>query len=440
MTSSACSATASDVVSDGQAGTTPADADVAAFEATCRSCQAPLRHSFVDLGMSPLCQTHITREQLNSMEPFYPLHALVCTECWLVQLQEFVAPKDIFSEYAYFSSYADSWVEHARRYAVAMCSRLGLGPNSLVTEIASNDGYLLQHFVARAVPVLGIEPAANVAAVAVQKGIRTDVCFFGRETARRIASQYGRPDLLLGNNVLAHVPDLNDFVGGMKILLKPGGVITMEFPHLFRLIEENQFDTIYHEHFSYFSFTTVSRVFAHHGLALYDVEELPTHGGSLRIYGRHAEDESKPLTADASELLAREQRLGVASLSTYQCFGEQVRETKRKLLEFLIGAKRAGKRIVGYGAPGKGNTLLNYCGIRTDFLDFTVDRNPYKQGKFTPGTHIPILDPKCIAEVRPDYVLILPWNLREEIIAQLDYVRGWGGRFLLPIPEVRVVD
>jgi 2-polyprenyl-3-methyl-5-hydroxy-6-metoxy-1,4-benzoquinol methylase len=413
---------------------------VTRLDARCRFCSAQLRHSFVDLGMSPLCQTHITAEQLNHMEPFYPLHALVCTECWLVQLQEFVAPKDIFSEYAYFSSYADSWVEHARRYAEAMIGRFGLSPQSLVTEIASNDGYLLQHFVARGVPVLGIEPAANVAQVASGRGIRTDVCFFGRETARRIAKQYGRPDLLLGNNVLAHVPDLNDFVGGMKILLKSGGVITMEFPHLFRLMQENQFDTIYHEHFSYFSFTTVSQVFAHHGLVLFDVEELPTHGGSLRIFGRHAEDESKPLSARAKELLECELRLGVASLSTYQQFGAQVHETKRKLLEFLIAAKRAGKRIVGYGAPGKGNTLLNYCGIRTDFLDFTVDRNPYKQGKFTPGTHIPIVDPGLIAQARPDYILILPWNLRDEIIAQLAYVRAWGGKFLLPIPEVRVIE
>jgi hypothetical protein len=420
------------------AAATPSD--IAAFGARCRFCSAELRHSFVDLGMSPLCQTHITPEQLNAMEPFYPLHARVCTRCWLVQLQEFVAPEDIFSEYAYFSSYADSWVEHARRYADLMCERFGIGASSLVTEIASNDGYLLQHFVARGVPVLGIEPAANVARVAVEKGIRTEVCFFGRDSALRMAKQYGRPHLLLGNNVLAHVPDLNDFVAGMKILLTPGGVITMEFPHLFRLIEQNQFDTIYHEHFSYFSFTTVSRVFAHHGLTLFDVDELSTHGGSLRIYGCHAEDGGKPLTQRALALLEHEKNLGVERLETYQKFGEQVRETKRKLLEFLIGAKRAGKRVVGYGAPGKGNTLLNYCGIRTDFLDFTVDRNPYKQGKYTPGTHIPILAPERIAGARPDYILILPWNLENEITSQLAYVREWGARFVVPIPEVRVLE
>jgi SAM-dependent methyltransferase len=413
--------------------------DVTAFGATCRFCAEPLHYSFVDLGMSPLCQTHITREQLNGMEPFYPLHALVCTHCWLVQLQEFVAPADIFSEYAYFSSFADSWVEHARYYTEHMIERFGISSSSLVMEIASNDGYLLQHFVSKGVPVLGIEPAANVARVAVEKGVRTDVCFFGRESARRIAHQYGKPDLLLGNNVLAHVPDLNDFVAGMKVLLKSGGMITMEFPHLFQLMQDNQFDTIYHEHFSYFSFTTVSRVFAHHGLVLFDVEELPTHGGSLRIYGRH-DDNTKPLTERASELLARERKLGVERLETYQNFGEQVRETKRKLLHFLIEVKRNGKRVVGYGAPGKGNTLLNYCGIRTDFLDFTVDRNPYKQGKYTPGTHIPIFSPEHIAQARPDYILILPWNLQNEIIAQLAYVREWGGRFVVPIPEVRVIE
>jgi hypothetical protein len=309
-----------------------------------------------------------------------------------------------------------------------------------VVELASNDGYLLQHFVNSGVPVLGVEPAANVAKVAVAKGVRTDVAFFGVDTARRIAAQYGRPDLLLGNNVLAHVPDLNDFVAGMKILLKAGGVITMEFPHLVQLMRNNQFDTIYHEHFSYFSFTTVSAVFAAHGLKLYDVEELPTHGGSLRIYGRHSDDESKPLSARAAELLERERRFGIGQLATYRSFAENVKETKRKLLECLIGIKRAGKSIAGFGAPGKGNTLLNYCGIRTDFLDYTIDRNPYKQGKYTPGTHIPILHPDTIRATRPDFVLILPWNLRDEAMRQLGYVRSWGGRFIVPIPEVAVLD
>jgi hypothetical protein len=321
-----------------------------------------------------------------------------------------------------------------------MVERFQYGPRSKVVEIASNDGYLLQHFVAMGIPALGIEPAANVAKVAVDKGIPTVVRFFGRQTASEVAAEHGKADLLLGNNVLAHVPDLNDFVGGMKILLKGDGVITMEFPHLFRLMEMNQFDTIYHEHFSYFSFFTVEKVFAAHGITLFDVEELSTHGGSLRIYGRHADDGSKQVTERVSALRSRELEAGVADLATYRSFAEQVRETKRKLLDFLIGAKRDGKSVVGYGAPGKGNTLLNYCGIRQDFLDYTVDRNPYKQGKFTPGTRIPIVDPSRIKETRPDYILILPWNLKDEICEQMSFVREWGGRFVVPIPEVRIVS
>jgi len=411
-----------------------------AFAGKCRFCSSTLEHTFVDLGMSPPCQTQVSPAQLNAMEKFYPLHAMVCGKCFLVQLQEYVTPGEIFTEYAYFSSYADSWVEHSRRYTVAMRERFGLGAQSLVAEIASNDGYLLQHFVKAGVPVLGIEPAANVAKVAVEKGIRTDVCFFGRATARELAAKYGKPDLLLGNNVLAHVPDLNDFVGGMKLFLGPSGVITMEFPHLLQLMEHNQFDTIYHEHFSYYSFYTVNQVFAAHGITLFDVDELSTHGGSIRIYGRHEDDRAKPVSAKVTELLEREQRLGFQKLETYFRFGEQVRETKRALLEFLIGAKRAGKSIVGYGAPGKSATLLNYCGIRTDFLDYTVDRNPYKQGHYTPGTRIPILDPSEIRKTRPDYVLVLPWNLIDEISQQHAYIREWGGRFVVPIPRVRVLD
>jgi SAM-dependent methyltransferase len=405
----------------------------------CRFCEAPLRTSFVDLGMSPLCQTHISTEQLQDMEPFYPLHAYVCDACFLVQLQEFVSPQNIFGEYAYFSSYSTSWVEHARRYATMATERFGLGAGSKVMEIASNDGYLLQHFVAAGIPVLGIEPAANVAKVATDKGVATKVCFFGRETAAQIAREHGQPALLLGNNVLAHVPDLNDFVAGMKILLAPGGVITMEFPHLQRLMAENQFDTIYHEHFSYFSFLAVERVFAHHGLILFDVEELPTHGGSLRIYARHAENTALPIGERVQALRRREVEDGFTTLERYRGFGEQVMQTKRKLLAFLIDAKERGKKVVGYGAPGKGNTLLNYCGIRSDFLDFTVDANPYKQGKFTPGTRIPILAPDMIRAARPDYVLILPWNLRDEISTAAAYIGEWGGRFVVPIPEVRVL-
>jgi len=405
----------------------------------CRFCGATELTTFVDLGMSPLCQTHIDKHNLNAMEPFFPLHARICNVCFLVQLGEFVAPGDIFSEYAYFSSYATSWVEHARHYVERMRERLKLTKQSLVIEIASNDGYLLQHFVEAGVPVLGIEPAANIAEVAREKGIRTDVSFHGRANAARIVEQYGRADLVCGINVLPHVPDLNDFVAGMKLLMKPDGVATMEFPHLQRLMEQNQFDTIYHEHFSYFSFMTVEKVFAAHGLTLFDVDELPTHGGSIRIYARRADDLAKACTARVAELRERERNLGFDRIATYRDFGERVKATKRNILDFLIGLKRSGKQIVGYGAPGKGNTLLNYCGIRTDFLDYTVDRNPYKQGKFTPGTHIPIHAPEMIGKTRPDYIFILPWNLQAEITQQMAYVRDWGCQFIIPIPQPEII-
>lgn len=409
--------------------------------ASCRFCGTPLSSTFVDLGMSPLCESFLGADQVNTMEPFYPLHVFVCGRCFLVQLEQYVRPEEIFTEYAYFSSYSDSWLDHCSRYTDKMASRFGLGAKSLVVELASNDGYLLQYFVEKKIPVLGIEPAANVAKVAVEKGVPTLVRFFGTELAQKLVdSGQQRPDLLLGNNVLAQVPDLNDFVEGMKILLKPGGVITMEFPHLLRLMEQNQFDTIYHEHFSYFSFLTTERIFAAHGLTLFDVEELPTHGGSLRIYARHADDQTKPVTAVATALRDRERAFGIDRLETYTAFSENVKETKRKILEFLIQAKRAGKKVVGYGAPGKGNTLLNYCGIRTDFLDFTVDRNPYKHGKFLPGTHIPIFTPDRIRETRPDYLFILPWNLKNEIIQQNTFIREWGGKFVVPIPELQVCD
>lgn len=408
--------------------------------AQCRFCGTTLRHTFVDLGLSPLCQNHIEPHQLNHMEPFYPLHVWVCHNCFLVQLEEYVSPGQIFSDYAYFSSFSDSWVAHAGRYCEQVQRQFGISPDSLVVEIASNDGYLLQHFAAAGVPCHGIEPAANVAEAAQAKGIPTTVAFFGVDTARRFAAEHGRADLLLGNNVLAHVPDINDFVGGLKVLLAPSGVITMEFPHLQRLMEENQFDTIYHEHFSYLSFSTVERIFAHHGLTLFDVEELPTHGGSLRIFARHTEDDSRPVSDAAVALREREHSLGFGELGGYQGFGERVTATKRRLLSFLIEARDAGKSVVGYGAPGKGNTLLNYCGIRTDFLDYTVDRSPHKQGRYTPGTRIPILPVERLRETRPDFVLILPWNLREEISQSCSYVRDWGGRFVVPIPEVRVLD
>jgi SAM-dependent methyltransferase len=404
----------------------------------CRFCGSQLEHTFVDLGVSPLVQSFLTVEQLNRMEPFYPLQVFVCGNCFLVQLQEFVAPEQIFSDYLYFASYSDTWLAHAKRYTDEMVRRFAIGGDSLVVEIASNDGYLLQYFVEKEVPVLGVEPAANVAAVAAQKGVPSLVKFFSSQTARELVASGKLADLLLGNNVLAHVPDINDFVEGMKILLKPRGVITMEFPHLMRLMEENQFDTIYHEHFSYFSFLTVEKIFAAYGLTLFDVEELPTHGGSLRIFARHSDDDSKPVGARVTELRAREESRGYARLETYACFSEQVKETKRKLLDFLIQAKRDGKRIAAYGAAAKGNTLLNYCAIRTDFLDYTVDRSPHKQGRFLPGTHIPVYAPDQIRKTRPDYLLILPWNLKDEIIQQNAYIRDWGGRFVVPIPELTV--
>ncbi|MDF2462418.1 MAG: C-methyltransferase [Ramlibacter sp.] len=409
-----------------------------AQRASCRFCGAALRHTFANLGMSPPCESFLAADQLNRMEAFYPLHVFVCEQCFLVQLEEYVSPEAIFSEYAYFSSYSDSWLAHARAYTESMVQRFGLGPQSLAVELASNDGYLLQYFMEQGVGVLGVEPAANVAAVAARKGIPTLVKFFGRDMAAEMVRDGIRADLVVGNNVLAQVPDLCGFVQGMKTLLKPQGVITLEFPHLMRLMEGNQFDTIYHEHFSYFSFLTTARILAQFGLTVFDVEELPTHGGSLRLYARHVEDDSHPVSQRARELADREETGGLTRLQTYFSFDEKVKETKRKILAFLIEAKRAGKSIAGYGAPGKGNTLLNYCGIRTDFVDYTVDRNPYKHGRFLPGTHISVFAPEKIRETRPDYVLILPWNLKNEIREQLSYIREWGGQFVVPIPEVEV--
>ena len=401
-------------------------------------CGTKLQHTFVDLGMSPLCESYVTHEQLNKMEPFYPLHAYVCSKCFLVQLDEYVSPEHIFTEYAYFSSYAESWVQHMKRYADMISERLHLDAKSLVVELASNDGYLLQHFVARKIPVLGVEPAANIAKVAVERGIPTLVKFFGVKTATEMAAEGRLADLVCGANVLAQVPDVNDFVEGIKLILKPGGVVTIEFPHLMRLMEENQFDTIYHEHFSYFSLIAAEKIFSTHGLTLFDVDELPTHGGSLRIYARHADDSTKPVGERVVALREREIKAGFTTLDHYATFTEKVKVTKRKLLEFLINAKREGKTIAGYGAPGKGNTLLNYCGIRTDFIDYTVDKNTYKQGKYLPGTHIPIHHPDMIRQTKPDYVFILPWNFRDEIMSQISYIHEWGGKFVVPIPEVTI--
>jgi SAM-dependent methyltransferase len=423
----------------------------------CRHCHTALRHTVVDLGMSPLCETFPAADELNQMEPFYPLRVWVCDSCFLVQVQEYVGPERIFAaEYPYFSSYSVSWLQHAERYVAAASERLRLGVDSLVVELGSNDGYLLQYFVARGVPALGIEPARNVAEAGRGRGVPTLVRMFDERCARELAGPAGaelaasvglarwprggrRPDLICGANVLAQVSDLNGFVRAITHLLAPDGVVTIEFPHLERLIADNQFDTIYHEHFSYFSFTAAERIFAAHGLTLFDVEELPTHGGSLRIWGCHAESRAWPVGGRVAALRAREAAIGVTTLGYYADFARRVEDTKHRLLEFLIDARRRGKRTVGYGAPGKGNTLLNYCGIRTDLLEYTVDRNPYKQGRFTPGTHIPIWAPEAIGRTRPDYVLILPWNLTTEIVEQMAHVRDWGGAFVVPIPEVKVV-
>jgi SAM-dependent methyltransferase len=404
--------------------------------AACRFCGGAL-HEFVDLGMSPLCESFLAAEELNAMEPFYPLEVRVCGECFLAQVEAYVAPERIFREYAYYSSYAESWLEHARRYCAMAIERFALGNTSRIVELASNDGYLLQFFVERGLQVLGIDPAENVAKAAEARGVPTLTRFFGRELAATMAAEGTMADLVIGNNVLAQVPDINDFVAGVRIILNPGGRATFEFPHLQRLIDGNQFDTIYHEHFSYFSLLAAERIFAAHGLRVFDVEELWTHGGSLRLFLCHAQA-VQPTLPSVARLIAAERAAGLDDLAAYNAFAERVRETKRKLLDFLIAAKRAGKTVVGYGAPGKGNTLLNYCGIRSDFLDYTVDRNPYKHGKFLPGTHIPVLPPERIAATKPDYLLILPWNLKDEIMAQMSAIRDWGGRFVVPIPEVTV--
>lgn len=404
----------------------------------CRLCGAGLRHTLVDLGKSPLCETFLDAAQLDQMEPFFPLHVMICDSCWLAQLKEYVAPDGIFTDhYPYYSSYSTSWVAHAKSYCEMITRRRGLGAESFVVELASNDGYLLQHFPPLGVRnILGVEPSANVAEEARKKGVPVRVDFFGRALAARIVAEKGQADLVLGNNVLAHVPDLNDFVAGAALLVKRDGLITFEFPHLEKLLEENQFDTIYHEHFCYFSATAIAALAARHNLVFADVEELPTHGGSLRVYLTH---EGEPSEAVRS-LLAREEAAGFKSLAFYEAFADKVRRTKRRLLAFLIRAKDEGKRICGYGAPGKGNTLLNYCGVGTDFIDFTVDRNPHKHGRFTPGTHIPVLPVEALDAAKPDYVLILPWNLKTEIMGQMRHIGDWGGQFVVPIPEATVID
>jgi SAM-dependent methyltransferase len=406
--------------------------------ACCRFCNTALHHVFADLGMSPLANAYLPPEHTNQMEPFYPLRAYVCANCLLVQLESFETPEHIFGDYAYFSSYSDTGGRRARAYAEMAITRFGLGRESQVLEIASNDGYLLQHFLDQRIPSLGIEPAANVAATAMERGVPTRVQFFGTDTAEQLVGEGIQADLIIANNVLAHTPSLNDFVQGLKRVLKPQGVVSIEFPHLLRLIAGKQFDTIYHEHFSYFSLAAVTRILAHQRLAIFDVEEIPTHGGSLRIYSRHTDDDSKPVTGRVRELEHREAESGLLEIETYRAFGRQVQETKWNLLEFLIAAKRQGKSIAAYGAPAKGNTLLNYCGIGRDFIDYAVDRSPHKQDHVLPGTHVPIAHPDKVKHTRPDYLLILSWNLADEIMDQMAHIREWGGQFVIPIPQVRI--
>jgi SAM-dependent methyltransferase len=407
---------------------------------SCRLCGAGLTHSLVDLGKSPLCETFLDARQIDMMEPFFPLHVLVCDSCWLVQLKEYVAADGIFTDhYPYYSSFSTSWVAHAKAYCEMITKRRSLTKDHFVVEIACNDGYLLQHFPPLGVTnILGVEPTANTAEVAAGKGIPVAVDFFGVGLAKRIEAKNGKADLILGNNVLAHVPDLNDFVGGVKALMKQGGIATFEFPHLQNLIEQNQFDTIYHEHFCYFSAIAIDALAKRHELVFFDVEEIPTHGGSLRVSLAHEGEEE--VSQNVRDLIAREEALGYKTVALYSAYEEQVKATKRKLLAFLIEAKNAGKSVVGYGAPGKGNTLLNYCGIGADFIDFTVDRNPHKHGRYTPGTHIPVLPVEALDAAKPDYVLILPWNLRKEIVAQMAHIGQWGGKFVVPIPEATIID
>ena len=405
----------------------------------CRFCKTELQHVFVDVGMSPLSNRFVSADDLNKAETFYPLKTWLCDHCLLVQLEEFETPAQIFQDYVCFSSYSESWLQHCSEYVDSISERLALTGDSQVIELASNDGYLLQYFKNKGIPALGIEPASNVAAVARQKGIDTIDEFFGKALAARLCEEQGKADLLLGNNVLAHVPELNDFVAGMKILLKSSGSITMEFPHLLQLMEQCQFDTIYHEHFSYFSFLAVTKIFSAHGLKIYDVDELPTHGGSLRIYACHEQNSDMTVQAAVDKLLAREKAAGLAELDTYLHFTDKVLRCKASLLRLLLAKQEEGCKVVAYGAPAKGNTLLNYCGIRQDLLAYTVDRNPHKQGSFLPGVHIPVYAPEKIMEDKPDFVLILPWNLQQEITTQMSAIRDWGGQFIVPIPEARII-
>jgi len=404
----------------------------------CRYCNANLTKTFVDLGISPLSNSYVSADKLNEKEVFYPLQVFVCEKCYLVQLSEFESPQNIFNDYAYFSSYSDSWLKHAENYVKMMIKKFQINEENLVIELASNDGYLLQFFKKSGIPILGIEPAANVAKVAESKGIPTIVKFFGVDIAKELVRKKKQPDLIVGNNVLAHVPNLNDFVKGMKILLNQKGIITMEVPHLLQLIQNNQFDTIYHEHFSYFSLLSVNRIFSSHGLTIFDVEEIPTHGGSLRIFATHSENNTFHVSKKVDELIDKEKKFGLTNIDTYTEFSKKVQEIKKNIREFFINAKKEGKKIFCYGAAAKGNTLLNYCSIGRDFIDCVVDLSPYKQGLFLPGTHIPIKNPDYIKKIKPNYLVILPWNLKEEIMEQMSFIREWEGKFVVLIPEVKI--
>lgn len=406
---------------------------------TCRFCDLRLNEIFVDLGKSPLSNSFLKLSELKLKENQYPLRAFVCKNCFLVQLEEFQSPENIFSDYAYFSSYSESWLEHSKKFTTMMKDRFNLNEDNLVIEIGSNDGYLLQFFKEEKIPILGIEPAKNVAKVAEEKGIPTIKKFFGKQIANELKEQNSNADLIIGNNVLAHVPKINDFVEGLKILLKPKGVISIEFPHILKLIEFNQFDTIYHEHFSYFSLYTAKKIFEKHELTIFDVEEIPTHGGSLRIFAKHSDNNAQKITEKVIALLEKEHNAGLLNIETYRKFSKNVEIVKEKLYDFCINAKKENKKIIGYGAPAKGNTLLNFCKINSDLIEFTVDLNPHKQGKVLPGSHIPIKHPDIIKEIKPDYILILPWNLQDEIILQMNHIRKWGGKFVIPIPEVKIL-
>jgi SAM-dependent methyltransferase len=407
----------------------------------CRFCKTDLNNVFIDLINSPASNSFLSEAGLNEPETFYPLKVYTCHQCFLVQVDEYKKSDAIFdSNYAYFSSYSTSWLRHAKEYTDFMMNRFGYNENSLVIEVASNDGYLLQYFKEKNVPVMGIEPTANTAEVAINKGIKTVVEFFGIELADRLANTWDvKADLLLGNNVLAHVPDIVDFVSGMKIILKEDGVVTMEFPHLMQLVDNNQFDTIYHEHFSYLSFYTVKQIFESQGLQIFDVDEISTHGGSLRIYAKHAEDETKPISENVAALLKKELEKGLNTLSYYDNFQQKALKVKLDLTDFLIQQKRANNKVAAYGAAAKGNTLLNYCGIKNDLISFVVDANPHKQNKFLPASHIPVVNEQYLKDAKPDYIIILPWNLKDEIIQQLSYVKDWGGRFIIPVPELQIL-